>query len=234
MGGTTAITMQALADAAEAPKAPRLLTGDAQLDRVLSSAPHGAVCGKSVLLGADSGVGKSTLLLQALVGLSDLGLVVYVAAEQNGDQIRELAARQYGGEIPRSLFLLEEQKAETVAAQLLASKPVAFVIDSLNRMRSNRAVGLPGSVLQTRAIVRTFRGVATSTGACAFMISHITKGGDLAGPKDLEHDVDTVLWFERVSETVRRLHVAKNRYGSEAETGMWNMTERGLRAPGRT
>jgi DNA repair protein RadA/Sms len=200
------------------------------LDRVLSTA-GGAPYGAAVLLGGDPGVGKSTLLIQALAGVALEGPALYLAAEENADQIGERAARLLGA-IPERLFILESKNLEDGIAAVHSTGALAVVVDSISRIRSAHVEGSAGSMLQTRAVVRQLADAVRKTNGVALLVAHITKGGDLAGPKDVEHDVDCVLYFERVSEVVRRLHVAKNRFGSEAETATWNMTARGLRPLG--
>lgn len=218
---------RSLRDVPPAEVADRLSTGLPDLDRVLH-AQGGVQKGAAVLVSGDPGVGKSTLLLQGLSGIARAcaGDVLYVTGEQSEQEIADLAARL--GEMPPNLLVMAERDTETIKSMLVSVRPAAFVIDSLQRMRSAKVESKTGSVLQVRHACVTMVEIAKQIRAVAFLVAHITKDGDLAGPKDVEHDVDTVLFFERFNETTRKLHVAKNRFGSEAETATWTMGARGL------
>lgn len=220
---------RSLRDVKEAEAADRLGTGMPDFDRVLN-AKKGAQRGAAILVSGDPGVGKTTLLLQALAGIARnhaaLGDVLYVSAEESEEQIAGAASRL--GAMPPGLLVMSEKDLDAIVTMVQSVRPVALVVDSLQRVRSGKLDSKTGSVLQVRGACVALVEQAKALRHVLFAVAHITKDGDLAGPKDVEHDVDTVLYFERVSDVVRKLHAAKNRLGSEAETAVFNMTPAGL------
>lgn len=203
----------------------RMDTGNAELNRVLGG---GLVPGSLVLLGGDPGIGKSTLLLQvchqfALSGLKPL----YVTGEESRGQVRMRAGRLgIGGE---GLFLLPEMNMDEVEAQADALTPGVMVVDSIQTMLCPELTGAPGSVSQVRECASRLLRYAKSTGCAVFLVGHVTKEGALAGPRVLEHMVDTVLYFEGDAQQLRILRAVKNRFGSTNEIGVFEMTGEGMR-----
>jgi DNA repair protein RadA/Sms len=203
----------------------RRSTGVGELDRVLGG---GLVQGSIVLLGGDPGIGKSTLALQACGALAGQGLpVLYVAGEESPEQVRLRADRLGLGD--SGILILPETAAETVVEQIDRARPCAVVVDSIQTLHTTALASAPGSVGQVResASLLVTRCKASQT-AC-FLIGHVTKEGSLAGPRVLEHLVDTVLYFEGDgAHALRVLRAVKNRFGSTNEVGVFEMGERGL------
>jgi DNA repair protein RadA/Sms len=220
-GGGAPQSLRAVA----APEAIRRSTGLGELDRVLGG---GLVQGSIVLLGGDPGIGKSTLALQASGALAGQGLpVLYVAGEESPEQVRLRADRLGLGE--SAILVLPETAAETVVEQIERVRPAAVVVDSIQTLHTGALASAPGSVGQVResASLLVTRCKATQT-AC-FLIGHVTKEGSLAGPRVLEHLVDTVLYFEGDgAHALRVLRAVKNRFGSTNEVGVFEMGEGGL------
>ncbi|MBX3321406.1 MAG: DNA repair protein RadA [Phycisphaeraceae bacterium] len=210
----------------------RMSTGIGELDRVFgsSSGGHaGLVRGSVVLVGGEPGVGKSTLLLQAAAGWASRGhRVLYVSSEESAEQIRLRADRLELG-APRELFLLAETSLERIAEQARVSKPAIVLIDSVQMIASSRAEAAPGSMTQLRQCGADFVTLAKSSGMAVVLVGHVTKDGQLAGPRLLEHLVDAVLYFEgdRLA-AARVVRAVKNRYGATLELGIFGMTGRGL------
>lgn len=207
--------------------AVRKTTGIAELDRVLGG---GLVTGSLILVGGDPGIGKSTLLLQALGNLAARGsTVLYVSAEESGAQVKMRAAR-LGIESDR-LYLLTETHLEDVDAARREIQPAVAVIDSIQTIA---AVGLEspiGSVSQIRAVTQQLTEMAKRGGMTTFVVGHVTKDGAIAGPKLMEHMVDTVLYFEgERTGPYRILRAHKNRFGSAQEIGVFEMHGDGLQA----
>ncbi len=211
----------------EAREQPRLATTIAEFDRVLGG---GLVAGAVVLIGGDPGIGKSTLLLQALAGMAAQQRVLYVSGEESGDQVA-LRARRLGV-ASADIELLAEIRLEAIQAAMTDTDqpPAVVVIDSIQTLYSGELTSAPGSVAQVRECAAQLTRLAKQTGIAMVMIGHVTKEGALAGPRVLEHIVDTVLYFEGDSHSAFRLVRAfKNRFGAVNELGVFAMTDRGLR-----
>ncbi len=204
----------------------RIQTGIAELDRALGG---GLVSGSATLIGGDPGIGKSTLLIQAAARLADRGLsVAYISGEEAADQVR-LRARRLGlGNAPVKLGAATSVR--DILATLDAGKPPALlVIDSIQTMHSDTIEGAPGTVSQVRASSQELIRYAKDTGCALILVGHVTKDGAIAGPRVLEHMVDTVLSFEgERSHQYRILRPIKNRFGGTDEIGVFAMAETGL------
>jgi DNA repair protein RadA/Sms len=212
--------------AVSAAGAARVMSGMAELDRVLGG---GVVPGSLVLIGGDPGIGKSTLLLQASAALAGgAGPVLYVSGEESAAQVK-LRADRLGLAAP-DLFVLAETQLEAVEAHVETIRPRAVVVDSIQTVYLSDLESAPGSVSQVRECGGRLMGLAKSRGIAVFLVGHVTKEGALAGPRVLEHLVDTVLYFEGERHaTYRVLRAVKNRFGSTNEIGVFEMTDRGLR-----
>ena len=203
----------------------RQLTGIGELDRVLGG---GVVRGSLVLIGGDPGIGKSTLLLQAARALAQAGPpVLYVSAEESAAQVKMRADRL--GIAADGLLLWTENDLSVVQTQLDDIKPRALIIDSIQTVFLPELESAPGSVAQVRECAARLMMVAKGRGIATFLVGHVTKDGALAGPRVLEHLVDTVLYFEgEQHHAYRVLRAVKNRFGSTNEIGVFEMAERGL------
>ena len=210
----------------EAQDSPRLPTGIAELDRVLGG---GLVAGGVVLLGGDPGIGKSTLLLQALAELSTQGIdVLYSSGEESAAQIA-LRAQRIALNAPQ-LEILAEIQLEKLLLSVEAAQPQVLVVDSIQTLYSEAFTSAPGSVAQVRECAAQLTRLAKSSGICILLVGHVTKDGHLAGPRVLEHIVDTVLYFEGDTHSSFRLvRSIKNRFGAVNELGVFAMTEKGLK-----
>lgn len=209
----------------EAIDVPRFGTGIEEFDRVLGG---GLVPGGVALIGGDPGIGKSTLLLQALANISRLKKVLYVSGEESGSQIA-LRAKRLAVDA-RALQLQAEIQLEKILATLAEHKPEVAVIDSIQTIYSDALSSAPGSVAQVRECAAQLTRVAKTSGITIIMVGHVTKEGALAGPRVLEHIVDTVLYFEGDTHSSFRLVRAfKNRFGAVNELGVFAMTEKGLK-----
>ena len=209
----------------EAREAERIPTGIGEFDRALGG---GLVAGGVVLIGGDPGIGKSTLLLQALSHLSTGHKVLYVSGEESGEQVA-LRARRLGLDT-RRLQLMAEINLERILATLQVEKPEVAVIDSIQTLWSDQLSSAPGSVAQVRECAAQLTWLAKQTGITVILVGHVTKEGALAGPRVLEHIVDTVLYFEGDTHSSFRLVRAfKNRFGAVNELGVFAMTESGLK-----
>ena len=189
----------------------------------------GLVAGGVVLIGGDPGIGKSTLLLQALARLAQAGQnVLYVSGEESGEQVA-LRARRLQLDVGR-MQLLAEINLEKILATLLSLRPAVAVIDSIQTVWSDALQSAPGSVAQVRECAAQLTRFAKQSGTCVILVGHVTKEGSLAGPRVLEHMVDTVLYFEGDTHSSFRLvRAVKNRFGAVNELGVFAMTEKGLR-----
>ena len=209
----------------EASETERIPTGIAEFDRALGG---GLVPGGVVLIGGDPGIGKSTLLLQALSLLSSACKVLYVSGEESGEQIA-LRARRLGLD-SHALQLMAEINLERILATLQGEKPQVAVIDSIQTLWSDQLSSAPGSVAQVRECAAQLTRLAKQTGITVILVGHVTKEGALAGPRVLEHIVDTVLYFEGDTHSSFRLVRAfKNRFGAVNELGVFAMTDKGLK-----
>jgi DNA repair protein RadA/Sms len=210
----------------EATDMARTPTGHEELDRVLGG---GIVEGGVVLIGGDPGIGKSTLLLQALDSLQRAGQsTLYVTGEESGAQIA-LRSRRLGLD-GSQVKVLAEIQLEKILATLAAAQPAIAVIDSIQTVYSDQLTSAPGSVAQVRECAAHLTRVAKSSGCTMVLVGHVTKEGALAGPRVLEHMVDTVLYFEGDTHSSFRLvRAIKNRFGAVNEIGVFAMTEKGLK-----
>jgi DNA repair protein RadA/Sms len=201
----------------------RIPTGMEELDRALGG---GLVPGQVVLLGGDPGVGKSTLLLQALSSLSEVNL--YVTGEESTDQVA-MRARRLGLDA-KGMQLLAETQLERVLGALEGARPRVAVIDSIQTVWAEALQSAPGSVAQVRECAAQLTRQAKRDGTALFLIGHVTKEGAIAGPRVLEHIVDTVLYFEGdPNSSFRLVRAVKNRFGAVNELGVFAMTEKGLK-----
>jgi DNA repair protein RadA/Sms len=210
---------------AETAEAPRLATGSGELDRVLGG---GLVAGSVTLIGGEPGIGKSTLLLQAAARLAESVPVLYATGEESLRQVG-LRARRLGLKAA-TLGLLAETQAEAVIAAAQALGARVLVVDSIQTMASEAVESSPGSVSQLRESEARFVACAKQAGVAVVLIGHVTKEGVIAGPRVLEHLVDTVLYFESdAASRYRIVRSVKNRYGAANEIGVFAMDERGLK-----
>jgi DNA repair protein RadA/Sms len=209
----------------EATDVDRQSTGVDELDRVLGG---GIVAGGVVLIGGDPGIGKSTLLLQALDSLSHTMRTLYVTGEESGAQVAMRSRRLGLG--ASKVRVLAEIQLEKISAAIEAEQPAVCVIDSIQTMYSDQLSSAPGSVAQVRECAAQLTRIAKSTGITIILVGHVTKDGALAGPRVLEHIVDTVLYFEGDTHSSFRLvRAIKNRFGAVNEIGVFAMTEKGLK-----
>ena len=209
----------------DASDVPRFGTGIDEFDRVLGG---GLVAGGVVLIGGDPGIGKSTLLLQALANLSRVKRALYVSGEESGAQVA-LRARRLAIDAD-SLQLQAEIQLEKILNTLAEQKPEVAVVDSIQTLYSDALTSAPGSVAQVRECAAQLTRVAKQSGITIILVGHVTKEGALAGPRVLEHIVDTVLYFEGDTHSSFRLVRAfKNRFGAVNELGVFAMTEKGLK-----
>jgi len=209
----------------EASDVERQPTGIEELDRVLGG---GIVEGGVVLIGGDPGIGKSTLLLQALDALSRTAKTLYVTGEESGAQVA-LRSRRLGLD-GSQVRVLAEIQLERILATIESEQPSVCVIDSIQTVYSDQLSSAPGSVAQVRECAAHLTRAAKASGTTVVLVGHVTKEGTLAGPRVLEHIVDTVLYFEGDTHSSFRLvRAIKNRFGAVNEIGVFAMTERGLK-----
>lgn len=219
---TQPVQLLSTVQAAEVPREP---SGIGELDRVLGG---GIVNGAVVLLGGDPGIGKSTLLLQALSSIGATRKVLYVSGEESPQQIA-LRASRLAVDAAR-VSLLSEIRLEAILATLQNEMPDVAVIDSIQTLYSDQVTSAPGSVSQVRECAAQLTRMAKQHGITIILVGHVTKEGSLAGPRVLEHIVDTVLYFEGDSHSsYRMIRAIKNRFGAANELGVFAMTDKGLK-----
>ena len=223
LAGTAQVAVLADIEASDVDRTP---TGHSELDRVLGG---GIVQGGVVLIGGDPGIGKSTLLLQALDSLQRSGKkTLYVTGEESGAQVA-LRSRRLGLD-GSQVSVLAEIQLEKILSALGSQQPDVAVIDSIQTVYSEQLTSAPGSVAQVRECAAHLTRAAKSAGVCIVLVGHVTKEGALAGPRVLEHMVDTVLYFEGDTHSQFRLvRAIKNRFGAVNEIGVFAMTEKGLK-----
>lgn len=203
----------------------KLTTRNSEFDRVLGG---GLVLGSVTLMGGDPGIGKSTLLLQTIAELSTQHKVLYVTGEESLQQVKLRAQRLNVGD--QSMRLLAETHVERILTIAQKEKPEIMVIDSIQTMFTDILQSAPGTVGQVRESAAQLVRFAKQTGTALFLVGHVTKEGTLAGPRVLEHMVDTVLYFEGESDSrYRVIRAVKNRFGAVNELGIFAMTDRGLK-----
>ena len=206
-------------------ESPRLSTGSGELDRVLGG---GLVPGSVTLIGGDPGIGKSTLMLQAAAALNASGAVLYATGEESVKQVA-LRARRLGLEAATARLIAETCVEDIVGAASTLSAHV-LIVDSIQTMHSDRVEAAPGAVSQLRECTAELVRFAKSSGTAVLLVGHVTKEGQIAGPRVLEHMVDTVLYFESdTGSRYRVLRSVKNRFGAANEIGVFAMLEHGLR-----
>jgi DNA repair protein RadA/Sms len=205
---------------------PRLSTGIDEFDRVLGG---GVVPGSLVLLGGEPGIGKSTLLLQAAAGMAQtIGPVLYSSGEESQHQIKARGERLGVGAAP--LYLLAETCLERILEEMARIRPALVIVDSVQTVFSLKLQSAPGSIGQVREAATQLLFAAKGQNVPVFLVGHVTKDGSLAGPKALEHVVDTVLYFEGERHHSHRVvRAVKNRFGAVSELGVFEMTSAGLR-----
>ena len=203
----------------------RRRTGLGEFDRVLGG---GVVPGSVILIGGDPGIGKTTLLLQALPHIAqDLEIVLYVSGEESAQQMK-MRGERLGAESP-GLYILAETSLEEVIKTIQELHPAAVVVDSIQTVYTDQLTSAPGSISQIQEVAAQLMGLAKRSGVPVFIIGHVTKDGAIAGPRLLEHIVDTVLYFEgEKSHRYRMLRAVKNRFGSTNELGVFEMKDSGL------
>src|ERR671924_42258 len=210
----------------ETAHAVRMSTGIGEFDRVLGG---GVVPGSLVLLGGEPGIGKSTLLLQAAANLArTVGAVLYSSGEESEHQIKARGERLNVGKAP--LYLLAETCLERILEEIARIKPALVIVDSVQTVFSLKFQSAPGSIGQVREAATQLLFAAKGQNLPTFLVGHVTKDGNLAGPKVLEHVVDTVLYFEGERHHAHRVvRAVKNRFGAASELGVFEMTGAGLR-----
>ncbi|HEY0477678.1 MAG TPA: DNA repair protein RadA [Kofleriaceae bacterium] len=213
----------AITDAAEISASDRLTCGIGELDRVLGG---GMVAGCLVLLGGDPGVGKSTLLVQALAGLASRGPVLYATGEESIAQTAMRARRV--GAAPAALSVVAETDVERILAHARAHAPAVLAVDSIQTVYTPLLDSIPGSLAQVRECASRLMQFAKTTGIPTIVVGHVTKDGAIAGPRTLEHLVDVVLQLEGDGGPYRILRAHKNRFGSTQEIGVFEMRGAGL------
>ncbi|MEM9532437.1 MAG: DNA repair protein RadA, partial [Pseudomonadota bacterium] len=221
-GGAAVVSLdEVTADASKA----RLSTANSELDRVLGG---GLIGGSVVLLGGDPGIGKSTLLLQVAAALGAGHKVLYVSGEESAQQIAQRGQRLAVD--LKAIRCLTETSVEQILDAAVKEQPAVMIVDSVQTLHSGLVQSAPGSVAQVRESAAALVRHAKSAGVSIFLVGHVTKEGGIAGPRVLEHMVDTVLYFEgETSSRYRVIRSLKNRYGAASELGVFAMTETGLK-----
>ncbi|MFA5627334.1 MAG: DNA repair protein RadA [Thiohalomonadaceae bacterium] len=223
-GAAVGVAVQSLQDVVSE-ETSRLSTGSSEFDRVLGG---GLVPGSVVLLGGDPGIGKSTLLLQTMAALAAQLRTLYVTGEESPQQVSMRAQRL--GLDSGTVRLFTETRVEDILATAQQEKPQVLVVDSVQTVYTELLQSAPGSVAQVRESAAQLVRYAKHTGTALFLVGHVTKDGQLAGPRVLEHMVDTVLYFEGdAGSRYRAIRAFKNRYGSVNELGVFAMTDKGLK-----
>jgi len=209
----------------EIPETLRIKTGSEELDRVLGG---GLVPASLILIGGEPGIGKSTLILQVCAHVSRTGKVLYVSGEESVSQVKLRADRLYAAS--PTVFMVSETSFEKIEKTIEKEKPDFAVIDSIQTVYSEMLSSAPGSVSQVREVTARLLRIAKKNGITVFVVGHVTKEGAIAGPRVLEHMVDTVLYFEgERHQDFRILRAVKNRYGSTNEIGIFEMSSSGLK-----
>ncbi|MBO6062000.1 MAG: DNA repair protein RadA, partial [Clostridia bacterium] len=207
----------------ESSEAARASTGIGEFDRVLGG---GVVAGSVVLIGGDPGIGKSTLLMQAAGNLLKNAPVLYVSGEESKAQLK-LRAERCG--VPGELLVMTETSVSAIESEVERVKPAFLIIDSIQTMVATEVASAAGSVTQIREVTAALTRIAKISGCAVFIVGHVTKEGAIAGPRMLEHMVDTVLYFEGDRhDAFRLLRAVKNRFGSTNEIGIFEMRGDGM------
>lgn len=201
----------------------RIATGIDEFDRVLGG---GIMRPSSVLIGGEPGIGKSTIMLQVISRLKGIGRILYISGEESPSQVKMRAQRL--GLDTDSIDIYCDTNLESISSAISEAHPAVIVIDSLQTLYSSSIASLSGSPNQVRACCMELSTLAKRIGSSVFFIGHVTKDGNIAGPKIVEHMVDTVLYFESAEEGMRLLRASKNRFGSVDEIGLFIMGEQGL------
>ena len=223
-GSASVAEVQQLADV-KPDEVARLPTGIGEFDRVLGG---GLVPGAVVLIGGDPGIGKSTLLLQTAAALGDQCKTLYVSGEESPQQMSLHAHRLHLS--VGQLRLLAETQVETILESVSRERPQVLIVDSIQTVYTDISQSAPGSVAQVRESAAQLVRFAKQTGTVLFLVGHVTKEGQLAGPRVLEHVVDTVLYFEGdAGSRYRVVRAFKNRFGAVNELGVFAMTDGGLK-----
>jgi DNA repair protein RadA/Sms len=199
-----------------------------EFSRVLGG---GVVPGSVVLIGGDPGIGKSTLLLQMAMQMAQDGPALYVSGEESPQQIKARASRlAAGGEMPKDLFIHSETDLEAIMEQVTALHPRLVIVDSIQTVHFSGIDSGPGSITQVRESAQRLQELAKQSGVAVFLVGHVTKEGAIAGPRVLEHIVDTVLYLEGDPfHAYRLLRSVKNRFGATSEVGVFEMDATGMR-----
>jgi DNA repair protein RadA/Sms len=224
-GTVAAGRVQTLAQVGHGQAVRRLPTGIGEFNRVLGG--DGVVVGSVVLIGGEPGIGKSTLLIQAMAAMGAHARALYVAGEESGEQVAD-RARRLGLNL-NHVHILPESEINAVLAHLDQEKPAVVVVDSIQTMYSELLTSAAGTVSQVRECAMALNRYAKRSGCAVFLVGHVTKDGSIAGPRVLEHLVDTVLYFEGDPQSPYRLvRSIKNRFGAANELGAFEMTGEGL------
>ncbi len=201
----------------------RISTGESELDSVLGG---GMVSGMVILLAGEPGIGKSTLLTQVALNFKDT--ILYICGEESSTQV-SLRVNRLGKKAAGNLLLLESTDVEDIVSHIETSKPKLVIVDSIQTLTTGELTGVAGSVGQVRESAQRLAGTAKKLGIPMFIVGHVTKEGNIAGPRVLEHMVDTVVWFEgERSQSLRIVRAIKNRFGPTDEVGVFEMRESGL------